>query len=145
MPTYSLAYRIEHFLQRQIQWAEMVLAELDAAPATSAEALETLLEKQEDRQREARDFAREYNGLSAEWQKQHPTTEEERHRIRAQSQQAQTLMATLRTRFDEARQQAQQQAAQLREEANDLRRGSRSVTIYQSETLVAPEFIDKKA
>lgn len=145
MPTYPLAYRIEDFLRRQIDWAELVLTELDGPTETTEDALESLLEKQEMRQREARDFAREYRGLSAEWQGKHDTSEEVRSRIRTQSQRAQSLMATLQTRFDAARQQAHRRATQLRQEANDLRRGSRSVTIYQSETLVAPEFIDKKA
>lgn len=47
--------------------------------------------------------------------------------------------------LDRPRQHAHRRATQLQQEANDLRRGSRSVTIYQSETLVAPEFIDRKA
>ncbi len=145
MPTYPLAYRIEDFLRRQIDWAELVLAELDARTETTEDGLESLLVKQETRQREAQDFAREYRGLSAEWQGAHDTTEEERSRNRGQSQQAQSLMTTLQSRFDTARQHAHRRATQLRQEANDLRRGSRSVTIYQSETLVAPEFIDKKA
>lgn len=145
MPTYPLAYRIEDFLRRHIAWADSVLSELDGAPEDSAEALESRVLQQELRQKEARDFAREYNGLSAEWQSDQDTTDEERARIRVQSERAQNLMITLQSRFDAAQQDACQHAAQLRQEVNDLRRGGRSVTIYQTDTLIAPEFVDKKA
>ena len=145
MPTYPLAYRIEDFLRRQIAWADRVLSELDDAAEKSAEALESRVLQQELRQKEARDFAREYNGLSVEWQRDQDTTAEERARIRVQSERAQNLMSTLQSRFDAAQQDASQHAAQLRNEVNDLRRGGRSVTIYQTDTLIAPEFVDKKA
>ncbi len=145
MPTYPLAYRIEDFLRRQIAWADQVLTELDAVPDASAESLESLVLHQQQRQKEARDFAREYNGLAAEWRRDEETTDEERARIRVQSERAQGLMTTLQSRFDTVQERADQQAARLRQEVNDLRRGGRSVTIYQTELLTAPEFVDKKA
>lgn len=146
MPTLPLAHRITDFLNRQIAWSEAVLNELEAADNAEEAALESLLERQQVREREAKSMAREYNGLLFEWNHQTDAVPEDEHvAIQMRSKRAQDLIEAVRLRYIQAQRRAEQQAQQRRKSLNDLRRGRRSATIYRPEMLVSPGFIDRKA
>ncbi|MCF6283725.1 MAG: hypothetical protein L3K26_00825 [Candidatus Hydrogenedentes bacterium] len=145
MPTYTLPYRITSFLERQIAWLECALKELDAMGWATDDELDALVIRQSQREQEAQNMAREYNGLSHEWQQTEAIEKDGRDSIRLLSQQAQELSETLRIRYGEAQRIADKRAQKKRNALDDLRRERRSVTIYRPEMIVSPGFIDKKA
>jgi hypothetical protein len=145
MPTYPLPYRVTSFLGRQIAWSQCVLKELDAFELAKDDELDALLLQQEQREREARDMAREYNGLSHEWHQTKILENADREAIHELSQRAQELSESLRIRYGEVQEIASERAQKKQGALDDLRQERRSVTIYRPEMIVSPGFIDKKA
>ncbi len=145
MPTYPLAYRITNFLERQISWTEKALTDLDGAEQIPDEALEALIQREAVREKEARDLAKEYHGLAYEWKHDDTMDDGEREAIRALSKQAQLLSEQVQQRFKAVQRSTEARLRTKRLALNDLRRGRRSVTIYQPEMLVSPDFVDKEA
>jgi hypothetical protein len=146
MPTYPLPYRIVHFLNRQIAWADAVLAELEAFCAAGEDTdFEEALAVQQRRARETRDFNREYRGLHHEWCQSVEVLPEDREAITRLSREAQARMNALREAYDRAEAAAAEKQALNRAARDDLRRGRRSVNIYRPGTLISPGFVDKKA
>ena len=93
--------------------------------------LDEAAQVQQRREREARNMAKEYNGLLYEWRESTDIAPESREAIARRS--------------DEAERAAQRKKTRNHEALNDLRRGRRSVNIYRSGVLVSPGFVDKKA
>lgn len=146
MPTYPLPYRIVHFLNRQIAWADAVLAELEAFCAAGEDAdYEEALAIQQRRARETRDFNREYRGLHHEWLDAGEVPPAAREEIARLSREAEARMVGVREAYDRAEAAAAAKRELNRIARNDLRRGRRSVNIYRPGTLITPGFVDKKA
>lgn len=146
MPTHPLPYRIHDFLSRQIAWSQTVIEELDAYCALPDTGdLDEAARTQQRREREARDLAREYNGLLQEWRSFPDPGAELREAVARHSEEAQSLLDEVKTRYKSAEEATQRRKLRNHQALNDLRRGRRSVNIYHPETLVSPGFVDKKA
>ncbi len=146
MPTHPLPYRIHDFLTRQIAWSRSVIDELDAfcnMPDTAD--LDEAARIQLRREREARNMAREYNGLLHEWRETIDIAPDAREAIMRHSAEAQALLEDVKIRYANAEHAAQQKKMRNHQALNDLRRGRRSVNIYRPGALVSPGFVDKKA
>lgn len=146
MPTYPLPYRITAFLKRQIAWSEAVVREIDAfCAAPEGTDVGPVLSRQQQRDHEIQAMAREYRGLAREWEAAADLTDEERAGIRLLSAEAESLTEQVRQRYRQAEARAQSARSHNRDSLNELRRGRRSVTIYEPGGLVSPGFIDKEA
>ena len=126
-------------------WSEKVLAELEAFETTKADDLEGLIQDQVLREKEARDFAREYNGLSHEWKQADQVSDANRAAIRSLSLKAQELSAVVQQRFIDAQKLCEERAREKQGALTNLRQRRRSVTIYRPESVVTPGFVDRKA
>ena len=126
-------------------WSAKVLAELEAFEATKADDLEGLIQEQVVREKEARDLAREYNGLSHEWKQADGVSDADRAAIRSLSLKAQELSAIVQQRFKEVQKLSEDRARKKQGALTNLRQRRRSVTIYRPESVVTPGFVDKKA
>ena len=146
MATHRRPYRIHDFLTRQIAWSRSVIEELDAFCAMPDTAdLDEAAQVQQRREREARNMAKEYNGLLYEWRESTDIAPESREAIARRSDEAQALLDEVKIRYENAERAAQRKKTRNHEALNDLRRGRRSVNIYRSGVLVSPGFVDKKA
>lgn len=146
MPTYPLPYRIIHYLNRQIAWADAVIAELDAFCSAGPDAdYEDALRQQQRRARETRDLAKEYQALHREWLDAEDISAEDHAEITRLSHDANARMQHVREAYNQAEAASAGKREANRLSRNDLRRGRRSVNIYRPGTFVAPGFIDRKA
>lgn len=146
MATHPLPYRIHDFLTRQIAWSRSVIDELEAFCALPDSAdLDEAARLQQRREREARNMAKEYNGLLHEWRESTDIAPDAREAITRHADEAQALLNEVKIRYENAACAAQQKKARNHQALNDLRRGRRSVNIYRPGLLVSPDFVDKKA
>lgn len=146
MATYSLPYRINAFLDRQIAWSRAVIAEIDALCAGDSGAdLDAVVVRQEERDRELQAMTREYHGLAREWETARDLTAEDRASVLAQSAIARDLADQVRARYSRAQAYIDAAHAENRRAHNELRRRRRSVTIYRPGTVESPGFIDREA
>jgi len=146
MPTYPLPHRIQDFLNRQIAWSREVLGELEAFCDAPEDAdFDGDLARQQRRERETRDMAKEYRGLSREWASATDIAPEVEAEIRQLSREADELIEQLRLGYQRAEAEATARREANQAAMHDLRRGRRSVNIYSPGLPVSPGFIDRKA
>lgn len=142
----TLCARVRVSLERQINWMETVLRDMEGLESGLSEAaLERLADLQQRREAQLADLLREHRGMMAEWRAAQGVSPEARETIRRLDDEAVALSKRLRCRYDEAIAWTHGEMKQCSEALRSIRRGRDMVGRYYPGADEPPGFIDRQA
>ena len=141
----DIAARVTRYFARQIAWLEAQRDELRALPEDlTGAALETLVSRQAQRERESVEFAREQQGLLREWHAANVDATV-RAEVQALARQAQVRADELCRAYDAAAERTRGTANAPKESLDTLRRGRRMMDAYRPADPGAADFLNRRA
>ncbi|MFO7776282.1 MAG: hypothetical protein R6W89_10825 [Candidatus Hydrogenedentota bacterium] len=144
----ELTRRLRDYFNRQIQWLQIRLEEMENLRRRLDEhGLEPVLETEARRQRETAAFEEENRLLLREWTQSTALSSSERAEIQDLAAQSQALGEKLSKAYDTAAAELETQVAETRQALGEVLRGRRTLQKYgNSETSSDPgsDFLDRQ-
>ena len=147
MPAFpDIAWRVHSYLDRQIAWLEKELRETDGLVLTTDGAsVDAFLERVHRQNHALEEFAREQNGLLAEWRQGGEYVDAARDTVQEKTARIQELLAQLSKRQEQFLAVTGRVAAEVGTQLTQLRRGHGVLGKYRQDDGGAWHGVDRRA
>lgn len=145
-PTQAIIDRMTDYFSRQIAWFGDVLAEWeDGSGEMTDEEVDSMVDTQSAREKETKEFEREFAVLKREWDQEESIAKADRDRIRALADEANALAEGLRERIEHAEGRVAEAMKSVKASLGTLRRGRGYAEKYKLGDTGGSMGIDRQA